>query len=55
VGEAFLFFRRAFSCQTIFGPGLAASAAVADAGTLYTRVDHFMDSILLGTIAGYEG
>ncbi|HXT36581.1 MAG TPA: helix-turn-helix domain-containing protein [Chloroflexota bacterium] len=55
VVEAFLFFRRAFTRLALSGSGISAPMESSDPAILYSRVDHFMDSILLGTIAGYEG
>ncbi|MGH2408816.1 MAG: hypothetical protein ACRDGS_00465, partial [Chloroflexota bacterium] len=55
VVEAFLFFRHAFSRLALSGPGMPTPVELSDPASLYARVDQFMDSILLGTIAGYEG
>jgi excisionase family DNA binding protein len=53
--EAFLFFRSAFSRLAIPLPGIAQPTDLAAAVGLRTRIDHFMDAILLGMVAGYEG
>lgn len=53
--EAFLFFRSTFSQLTMPLPGIAQPTDLAEAATLRTRLDRFMDAILLGLIAGYEG
>lgn len=55
VVEAFLFFRRSFSKLAAPLPGLTPPTELTEAVTLYSRMDHFMDAILLGAIAGYEG
>ncbi|HEX9372058.1 MAG TPA: helix-turn-helix domain-containing protein [Roseiflexaceae bacterium] len=53
--EAFLFFRSAFSQLTMPLPGIAQPTDLAAAAGLRERLDSFMDAILLGVIAGYEG
>ena len=53
--EAFLFFRGAFSRLATPLPGIAQPTDLAAAIGLRTRLDHFMDAILLGMVAGYEG
>jgi excisionase family DNA binding protein len=53
--EAFLFFRGAFSELAMPLPGIAHPTDLAEAVVLQTRLNHFMDAILLGVIAGYEG
>jgi excisionase family DNA binding protein len=52
--EAFLFFRRTFSQLAIPPPGMGLPPDLTAAAELYSRIDRFMDAILLGTIAGYE-
>jgi excisionase family DNA binding protein len=52
--EAFLFFRGAFSRLVMPLPGIAQPLDLAAAMELRTRLDYFMDAILLGVIAGYE-
>ena len=53
--EAFLFFRGAFSELAMPLPGIAQPTDLAEAATLQTRLNRFMDAILLGVIVGYEG
>jgi hypothetical protein len=53
--EAFLFFRSAFSQLAMPLPGIAQPTDLAAAASLRARLDQFMDAILLGVIAGYEG
>jgi excisionase family DNA binding protein len=53
--EAFLFFRSAFSQLTLPLPGIAQPTDLAAAAELRSRLDLFMDAILLGVIAGHEG
>ncbi len=53
--EAFLFFRSAFSQLAMPLPGIAQPTDLAEAAGLRARLDRFMDAILLGVIAGYEG
>ena len=53
--EAFLFFRSAFSQLTLPLPGIVQPTDLAAAVGLRTRLDRFMDAILLGVIAGHEG
>jgi excisionase family DNA binding protein len=53
--EAFLFFRHAFSQLALPLPGIAQPTDLEAAAGLRARLDHFMDAILLGVIAGYEG
>jgi excisionase family DNA binding protein len=53
--EAFLFFRGAFSQVAMPLPGIAQPTDLAEAAALHARLDRFMDTILLGLIAGYEG
>jgi excisionase family DNA binding protein len=53
--EAFLFFRGAFSQLAMPLPGIAQPTDLAEAAGLRARLDRFMDAILLGVIAGYEG
>lgn len=50
--EAFLFFRRAFA--QLAKPHSNKPVDVATVIELRTRLDHFMDEVLLGTIKGYE-
>ena len=50
--EAFLFFRRAFA--QLAKPQSTRPVDVAAVIELRTRLDHFMDEILLGTIEGHE-
>ena len=52
--EAFLFFRHAFSQLAMPIPGVAQPTDLLEASALHARIDHFMDAILLGAIAGYE-
>lgn len=52
--EAFLFFRGAFSQLAMPLPSIAQPTDLAEAAALHTRLDRFMDAILLGLIAGYE-
>ncbi len=52
--EAFLFFRRTFSQLAMPIPGVAQPTDLIEASALHARIDHFMDAILLGAIAGYE-
>jgi excisionase family DNA binding protein len=52
--EAFLFFRNSFAQLVHPLPGIAQPTDLAEAAELRVRIDHFMDAILLGTIAGYE-
>ncbi|HEX5691902.1 MAG TPA: helix-turn-helix domain-containing protein [Roseiflexaceae bacterium] len=52
--EAFLFFRSAFSQLTLPLPGIAQPTDLAAAAELRSRIDQFMDAILLGVIAGHE-
>jgi len=52
--EAFLFFRSAFSQLTLPLPGIAQPTDLAAAAELRSRLDLFMDAILLGVIAGHE-
>jgi excisionase family DNA binding protein len=53
--EAFLFFRGAFSQLAMPLPGIVQPTDLAEAAGLRARLDRFMDAILLGVIAGYEG
>jgi excisionase family DNA binding protein len=53
--EAFLFFRSAFSQLAMPLPGIVQPTDLAEAAGLRARLDRFMDAILLGVIAGYEG
>jgi hypothetical protein len=53
--EAFLFFRGAFSQLAMPLPGIAQPTDLAEAAGLRARLDRFMDAILLGVIAGFEG
>ena len=53
--EAFLFFRGAFSELAMPLPGIAHPTDLAEAAALQARLNRFMDAILLGVIAGYEG
>jgi excisionase family DNA binding protein len=53
--EAFLFFRSAFSELAMPLPGIAQPTDLAEAVALQSRLNRFMDAILLGLIAGYEG
>ena len=53
--EAFLYFRSAFSRLAMPLPGIAQPTDLAAATGLRTRIDLFMDAILLGMVAGYEG
>jgi excisionase family DNA binding protein len=52
--EAFLFFRSAFSELAMPLPGIAQPTDLAEAAALHSRLNRFMDAILLGVIAGYE-
>lgn len=52
--EAFLFFRSAFSQLATPMPGLMQSTDLAEIAGLRVRLDRFMDTILLGVIAGFE-
>jgi excisionase family DNA binding protein len=52
--EAFLFFRSSFAQLALPLPGISQPNDLAEAAALHARIDHFMDAILLGTIAGYE-
>jgi excisionase family DNA binding protein len=52
--EAFLFFRHAFSQLAMPIPGVAQPTDLLEASALHSRIDHFMDAILLGAIASYE-
>jgi excisionase family DNA binding protein len=53
--EAFLFFRAAFSELSVPLPGSTAPTDLAEAAGLLSRLNRFMDAVLLGLIAGYEG
>jgi len=53
--EAFLFFRGAFSELAMPLPGIAHPTDLAEAAALQSRLSRFIDAILLGVIAGYEG
>lgn len=53
--EAFLFFRSSFSELAMPLPGIAQPTDLAEAVALQARLNHIMDAILLGVIAGYEG
>jgi len=53
--EAFLFFRGAFSELAMPLPGIAHPTDLVEAAALQSRLSRFMDAILLGVIAGYEG
>jgi excisionase family DNA binding protein len=53
--EAFLFFRSSFSELAMPLPGIAQPTDLAEAVALQARLNRFMDAILLGVIAGYEG
>lgn len=53
--EAFLFFRNAFSEMALPIPGIAQPIDLDEAAALHTRINRFMDGILLGLINGYEG
>jgi excisionase family DNA binding protein len=52
--EAFLFFKNSFAQLVHPLPGIAQPTDLAEAVELRVRIDHFMDAILLGTVAGYE-
>lgn len=52
--EAFLFFRSSFSELAMPLPGIAQPTDLAEAVALQTRLNRFMDAILLGVIVGYE-
>lgn len=52
--EAFLFFRSSFSQLALPVPGIVQPTDLAEAAALHARIDHFMNAILLGVIAGYE-
>ena len=52
--EAFLFFRSAFSQLAMPLPGIAQPTDLAEAAGLHSRLDRFMNAILLGVIAGHE-
>lgn len=51
--EAFLFFRGAFSRLALPVPAIAQPTDLDEAAALHQRIDHFMDTILLGLIDGY--
>jgi excisionase family DNA binding protein len=53
--EAFLFFRSTFSQLAMPLPSIAQPPDLAAAAGLHARLDRFMDAILLGAIAGFEG
>ena len=53
--EAFLYFRRNFAQLAAPLPGMAVPPDLLEAADLRVRIDQFMDAILLGTIAGFEG
>jgi excisionase family DNA binding protein len=52
--EAFLYFRHSFSQLAMPLPGMVVPPDLLEAADLKARIDHFMDAILLGTIAGFE-
>lgn len=52
--QAFLFFRGAFSLASLPLPGIAHPADLHETRALHTRIDRFMDTVLLGVIAGCE-
>jgi len=53
--EAFLFFRRTFSEVAMPIPGIAQPTDLAEAAALQSRLNQFMDAVLLGVLVGYEG
>jgi excisionase family DNA binding protein len=53
--EAFLSFRSSFSEIAMPLPGIAQPTDLVEAAALQARLNRFMDAILLGVIAGYEG
>ena len=53
--EAFLFFRSAFAQLAMPVPSIAQPTDLTAAAGLHARIDRFMDAILLGMIAGFEG
>ncbi|MGO8949562.1 MAG: MerR family transcriptional regulator [Ktedonobacterales bacterium] len=52
--KAFLFFRRACSHLTSPANGIIYPADLAEAAKLQDQIDAFMDTVLLGVLAGYE-
>lgn len=52
--EAFLFFRSSFSRLALPMPGMTQPKDLDQAAALHTRIDRFMDAVLLGAIDGYE-
>ncbi|MFQ3634070.1 MerR family transcriptional regulator [Roseiflexus sp.] len=52
--QAFLFFRSSFSRLAMPVPGIAQPNDLDQAVALHTRIDRFMDAVLLGAITGYE-
>jgi excisionase family DNA binding protein len=52
--EAFLYFRRTFWSMALQMPAMTNAADAAEAIRLAERIDHFMNEVLLSTIAGYE-
>ena len=52
--KAFLFFRRACSHLTSPASGIIYPSDLAEAAKLQDQIDAFMDSVLLGVLAGYE-
>jgi excisionase family DNA binding protein len=53
--EAFLYFRSAFSHLKMPLPGIPQPTDFGAAMSMHVRIDQFMDAILLGMVAGYEG
>lgn len=52
--QAFLFFRNSFARLAMPVPGIAQPNDLDQAVALHTRIDRFMDAVLLGAITGYE-
>jgi excisionase family DNA binding protein len=52
--EAFLYFRRTFWSMALQMPAMTNAADATEAIRLAERIDHFMNEVLLSTIAGYE-
>lgn len=53
--EAFLFFRSRFTEMTIQLPAFPRAGDDAELRRLHSRIDRFMNEVLLGAIEGYEG
>jgi excisionase family DNA binding protein len=52
--KACLFFRKAFAQLEAPLPGLATPLGTAELRALYSRLNEFMDTVLLGLVSGYE-